>query len=450
MDRIAKPVLLFKLMIEEKVEQDLARIDFPPKPWRFEKEGVLDVAIIGGGISGLAAAFALQRRGIFKIQIYDENPPGKEGPWATYARMPHLRSPKKWMGPALGIPSLTFHSWFEAKHGAEEWDKFTKVSREHWMEYLIWYRHVLKLPVKNDAKLLSILPQKGHFQLHLTKEMVLAQKVVLATGRAGFGGPKIPNVFLKVPKSDWAHTNEIIDFHALKGKRVAVIGGGDSAFDAAGCALKHGAKSADLFCRRDKLPNTNPGRELYFQGLWAGYYQLEDAEKWKIACHLADKGTTVPIETLKRISEFPNFRFHSGVDIEKVIGEYDFYILGTGLEIDGTKQPELKPFMDDILLWRDRGFKDHAGLGRFPYLGPHFEFMGNAPYLKNLYCFNFGAFLSHAHLSLDIPPISYGAELLAQGIAADFFLEDKAKHIEKYIKYDDPEFLHADFPIFSK
>ncbi|MBX7067533.1 MAG: hypothetical protein K1X28_09925 [Parachlamydiales bacterium] len=93
-------------------------------------------------------------------------------------------------------------------------------------------------------------------------------------------------------------------------------------------------------------------------------------------------------------------------------------------------------------------------MGRSPYLGPHFEFRektpGNAPYLKNIHCFNFGAFLSHAHLSLDIPPISYGAERLAGGIAASFFLQDRVKHYEKYKAYDEPEFRHEDFSFLQE
>ena len=68
----------------------------------------------------------------------------------------------------------------------------------------------------------------------------------------------------KIPKSHWAHTNELIDFEALKGKRVAIIGGGDAGFDAARIALDHHAKSADMFIRRPVLPTVNPGRELAF------------------------------------------------------------------------------------------------------------------------------------------------------------------------------------------
>ncbi len=439
--------------LEKKIERDLAMINYPPKAWRFEDEGTFDVVIVGAGMAGMTAAFALLKVGISKIRLIDESIEGKEGPWITYARMVTLRSPKQPMGPALGVPSLTFQSWFEAQFGAPAWETLGKIPRAQWMDYLVWYRNVLKLPVQNQTKLISIVPQKGHLKLHLSNGDVLTHKVIMATGRAGFGGPEIPEFIKKIPKSRWAHTNELIDFASLKGKRVAVIGGGDSGFDAARFALDFHAKSADLFTRRSKLPDTNPGRELFFRGAYLGFPHLSDEEKWKFMSHIFDKGTTPPRETLERISKYPHFKFHANTDIEKIIDSYDYYILATGLAVDGTKQPELKPFMDDILLWRDRGFKDHPKMGRFPYLGPHFEFLekkkGKAPFLKDIHCFNYGSYLSQAMLGSDIPPISYGAESLANGIAIEFFLKDREKHYEKFKNYNDPEYRTEEFSFFN-
>ena len=110
---------------------------------------VADVALIGGGMSGLAIAAALQHRGV-QVDVYDEAPEGLEGPWATTARMETLRSPKQLAGPALGIPSLTFRAWFEAQWGAPAWEALDKIPRLQWMDYLRWYRRVLGLQVHNQ------------------------------------------------------------------------------------------------------------------------------------------------------------------------------------------------------------------------------------------------------------------------------------------------------------
>ena len=82
---------------------------------------VLDVAIVGAGMSGMAAAFALIREGVLNLRLFDAGPAGFEGPWDTFARMETLRSPKHLVGPALGLPSLTFRAWFEAQFGGADW-----------------------------------------------------------------------------------------------------------------------------------------------------------------------------------------------------------------------------------------------------------------------------------------------------------------------------------------
>ena len=60
-----------------------------------------------------------------------------------------------------------------------------------------------------------------------------------------------------------AHAGEHIDFEALRGKRLAVIGGGASAWDNAATALERGAASAQMFVRRATLPHTARLPKLY-------------------------------------------------------------------------------------------------------------------------------------------------------------------------------------------
>ena len=101
--------------LEARLADELAFLQLPAPRWTPAREHagqpVLDVVIIGGGMTGLACAAALVHRGM-SVVVYDEAPAGLEGPWATTARMETLRSPKQLAGPALGIPSLTFRAWF--------------------------------------------------------------------------------------------------------------------------------------------------------------------------------------------------------------------------------------------------------------------------------------------------------------------------------------------------
>src|SRR2546425_1081073 len=79
--------------LEARIDDELRFIRYHPENWKkreSEDAGVYQVVVIGGGMGGMAVAFALLKIGIFDIQIVDQQPAGKEGPWATYARMKTL------------------------------------------------------------------------------------------------------------------------------------------------------------------------------------------------------------------------------------------------------------------------------------------------------------------------------------------------------------------------
>ena len=84
--------------LEARLRRDLELLTLPPakdwlEPRTHPQYPVLDVAIIGAGMAGLAAAFALKCLGVRSLRLFDRAPQGREGPWATNARMETLRSP---------------------------------------------------------------------------------------------------------------------------------------------------------------------------------------------------------------------------------------------------------------------------------------------------------------------------------------------------------------------
>lgn len=446
--------------LERRLRHDFNLLNFPVDSWKKSEPGVYDVVIIGGGMAGMAAGLALEKQGILNFKIYDSNPEGFEGPWLTYARMKILRSHKAWMGPALNIPNLTFRAWFESQYGLEEWERLDKIPTTMWMDYLKWYRKVTKLPIENEWTLQLITPEEDVLHLTLSKgnltQEVLTHKVVLATGRLGFGGPEIPDFMKKLPKKLYAHTSEMINFDALKGKKVGVIGVGASGWDAAGVALEQGAQWVDILMRRKELPMVYKFSQLSYPGIVNGFNKLFDEGRLDFMSLAFSNGVPPPEEAVQRVSRFTNWKLHPETSIKGVKEKgrqvevqtsrgsmsFDFIILGTGFTADGHLQPELRLIIDKILLWEDRGIPKIAGdkLKHFPYLGDHFQFLekesGTAPFLKNIYCFNYGSALSHGMLSSDIPGISYGATRLAEGIAADFFVQDWQvyyKQLEDYM-----------------
>jgi len=121
-----RPQGLEALAVEAR--RDFERMLFPAANWVPPVEApdgraALDVLIIGGGMCGQTAAFALARDGVRNIRVIDRAPRRREGPWGTYARMDTLRSPKHLTGPDLGFPALTFRAWYEAQHGADGWQR---------------------------------------------------------------------------------------------------------------------------------------------------------------------------------------------------------------------------------------------------------------------------------------------------------------------------------------
>src|SRR5579872_5703291 len=127
--------------LQRQARDDIRMLEFPKRHFPFRRqEGVLEVAIVGGGQTGLGTSFGLLRQGIKNTMIFDRNPPGRQGPWRTYARNHLLRTKKDSTGGLeWGIPSLHFIRWSEARYGADYFEGIQKIPRLVWADYLDWY-----------------------------------------------------------------------------------------------------------------------------------------------------------------------------------------------------------------------------------------------------------------------------------------------------------------------
>ena len=196
-------------VLDGRVRQDLACLNYPPPNWPMPRTGAdgrqaLDVLVVGGGQLGQTIAFALIRAGVRNLRVIDRAPQGREGPWATTARMPTLRSPKHLTGPDLGVPSLTFRAWYAARHGQDGWEALYKIGRITWVDYLLWVRERAGLPVENRVALQRLEPAGDLFFATLEhddgrREGVAARHAVFALGRDGYGGARVP-VFPSAPE----------------------------------------------------------------------------------------------------------------------------------------------------------------------------------------------------------------------------------------------------------
>ena len=465
--------------LESELARDLELLNYPPASWTGETHdhsgpASFDVVIVGAGMCGLTAAFALARQGLNRLVVLDGAAVGREGPWVTYARMRTLRSPKHLTGPALGLPRLTFRAWYEAQWGAASWRALDRIERGQWMDYLRWYRRVLSIPVVNETRVERLTPCNGGFRVEVSgasaNTPLEARKVVLATGREGLGKARIPQVFAPIYGTRCQHSSETIDFDALVDKRVAVVGIGASAFDNAACALEAGAERVDVLARAHAMPRLNKAKGIVYAGFTEGFQFLPASLRFEIFEHIARCRVAPPRSALLRVARHLNFALHLASPVERVTCDaqslvlhtpranvvVDHVILGTGFRIDLNAAKELEALSPHIMRWRDLPqFSDSKADDEeyldFPYLGSSMQFLPRHPeqaqWCQNLYCFNLAAQLSHGNVSSDIPAVSDGAERLARGICRDLFISDVEQHVRALHDYDDPELLGDEFPI---
>ncbi|HEY8613183.1 MAG TPA: NAD(P)/FAD-dependent oxidoreductase [Roseomonas sp.] len=454
--------------LSEEARRQLELLDYPRHPWvPSHGEGVLDVAIIGAGQTGLVTAFGLLRERVQRVRVFDAAPPGGTGVWTTFARMRTLRTPKHVTGPDLGIPALTPRAYFTARDGAEAWEALNKIGRVDWQHYLDWLEATLGLPVTHGHRLLRIGRTGAQEPLELTfgtpegVVVIRARKLVLATGMDGMGGWTIPAPFDSLPPSRVSHTSGPVDFEALAGKRVLVVGAGASAFDNLATALEGGAVKGIMLVRRRQMPRINPFRWMEQPGFLGQLYAMPDSLRWRFMQHIFALNQPPPQESWNRVCDDPRFELHMGSPViaareeggEVVVTtprdehRADHVIIGTGTAFDLSLRPELAPFAEHILLWRDAYTPppglEFPALGACPYLRDDFSMRektpGVAPFLTHIHMINYGSTASMGLSGATISGMKYGTMRLVDGICRRFWLEDAEQHLESLLTYAEHE-----------
>jgi thioredoxin reductase/NAD-dependent dihydropyrimidine dehydrogenase PreA subunit len=170
---------------------------------------LLDVAIVGAGPAGLATAVGLRAQGR-SFRILEQNRFG--GTMAAYPRH------KVVMTETVKLPL---------------WGKFGKsrLSKEELLD--LWGRVARKADIRLDegVQVKGVEGEDGDFTVVTSKGTVRARKVVLATGRGGTPR-KIGAKGEDLPKV----TYSLVEPEQYRGCKVLVVGGGDSAVEAA-CAI---------------------------------------------------------------------------------------------------------------------------------------------------------------------------------------------------------------------
>jgi cation diffusion facilitator CzcD-associated flavoprotein CzcO len=197
--------------------------------------------VVGAGPYGLAVGARAIERGIDTVNV------GRPmGFWTEH--MPEgmfLRSGPDWHLDASGMH--TFEAFLEDR-GISDGD-IDPVPIAVFLDYAAWFQQQKGLTVR-DSLVSRLTTRDGRFVALLDDgTQIAADKVVAAPGAGYF--QQLPQWSSAVPAGTGVHTADLIRFEELRGARVLIVGGRQSAYEWAALLGDHGAERVDIAHRHD-------------------------------------------------------------------------------------------------------------------------------------------------------------------------------------------------------
>jgi thioredoxin reductase len=203
----------------------------------------MEVLVIGAGPYGLAVAAEAQRRGLSTtivgepMRFWREHMPAgmllRSGPeWHLDAAGVHTLDAfaGRLDGPIPVDTFIAYADWFAEREGIEP-----------------LRRRVTNIGIEKHGSSAA----RRSFVAHLDDGSVLrADRVVAAPGIASFA-VEPPLVAERLAPEQWSHTVDTVDFAGLRGQRVLIVGGRQSAFEWAALLAEEGAERIDVVYRHD-------------------------------------------------------------------------------------------------------------------------------------------------------------------------------------------------------
>ena len=196
-----------------------------------------------------------------------------------------------------------------------------------------------------------------------------AEKVLAAPGIRHF--VSLPAWFEGVPEHRRAHTCDLVDFDALAGARVVVVGGRQSAYEWAALLCDHGAASVDVVHRHptpafervswafvDPYVEQTLAQRGWWRGLRAEEQRAIALEFWQVG-RLTLEHWLTPRLAPGTVASHPGCEV---VDVEEGVADggtvlgltdgtrltADFVVFASGYRADIGRVPYLEPVLDDL------------------------------------------------------------------------------------------------------
>jgi cation diffusion facilitator CzcD-associated flavoprotein CzcO len=206
------------------------------------KEVSTDLLIVGAGPFGLALAAYAREHGI-RHQVVG----APMGFWRD--NMPEgmfLRSTCDWSLDPLGIHTIDAYLDKLGKRCRD----VEPLSRGFYLDYASWFQE--EKAIESTHWPVSSLVSDGSELIAISDNgsRIRSKNVVLAIGFGNFYHVP-PELSVMFPRDRYEHTCNLVDFEKLKGRRVLIIGGRQSAFEWTALIREAGAESVDVCYRHD-------------------------------------------------------------------------------------------------------------------------------------------------------------------------------------------------------
>ena len=361
-----------------------------------QEETSTDLLIVGAGPFGLALAAYAQEHDI-RHQVVGVG----MGFWRD--NMPEgmlLRSTCDWSLDPLDIH--TIHA-FLAK-GGKRCSDVEPLSRGLYLDYAAWFQQEKAITATETT--VHALIQEGSDLVAITRDgrRIRSRSVVLAIG-FGYFAHVPPELAPMFPRDSYDHTCDFVDFRQLKGRRVLIIGGRQSAFEWAALIREAGAEAIHVSYRH-ATPLFTASDWSWVNGLvdrisadpgW--YRRLSPDEKNQLNQRFWEEGRLKLEPWLAGRIDHPNVHLHphsnvrgtnpgnSGLDVTLDNGDaftVDRVVFATGYRVDLSRVPFLANGLLPSLKVRDG----------FPELDIHFQTNVPGLYVTSLAATrDFGSFL---------------------------------------------------------
>ncbi len=202
----------------------------------------IEAAVVGAGPHGLAATILLRRAGV-ETSVFGE----PMGFWKAMPEGMMLRSnlsASNMVEPSgpLSLSSFGKATGIHVDH---------PVPLEDFVNYGMWVTREAVPDV--DRRMVSQLTAApGGFRLTLADgEQLTARSVLVAGGIAPFA--HTPAGYEQLPAERFSHSADHSDLSVFAGRRVAVVGGGQSAFECAALMVERGAAAVEVLVRDERV-----------------------------------------------------------------------------------------------------------------------------------------------------------------------------------------------------